>query len=386
MSTLAITNIGLLVSGNLIKGLIQADTVMVKDGIISQIGWAKDIDVQSADRIIDAQGSCVTPGLIDSHTHIVLGDWTPRQNMLGWIERYLHGGVTTQIGAGEGHLPGRPKDATSIKALAVLAYNSYKDYRPGGVKVHAGRIMMEPSLTEADYAEAASHGVWLAKCGLGGIGKPPAGAEHTRWAQKYGMSVLVHTGGASIPGNTPIGLDDLLQIRPDVVGHANGGPTGLTPEEVRKLVLETDMVLEMVQAGNVKRRVECVKYGYESNQLHRFIIGSDTPTGTGVITVGVIKTVAEISSLNGIPATMVLAMATGNTAKIYGLNCGLIEVGRDGDFMICDTPLGSVGKDALEAIEEGDIPGISMTIIDGQVTTQKSINTPPATRQAIVVK
>ena len=61
------------------------------------------------------------PGLIDSHVHPVAGDWTPRQNQLGWIDSCLHGGVTTMISAGEVHMPGRPKDVVGLKALAITA-------------------------------------------------------------------------------------------------------------------------------------------------------------------------------------------------------------------------------------------------------------------------
>jgi len=49
-----------------------------------------------------------------------------------------------------------------------------------------------------------------------------------------------------------------------------------------------------------------------------------------------------------------------------------------------DAPLGLVGRDAMEALQEGDIPGISAVIIDGEVLIRKSRNTPPATRMAIV--
>src|ERR1700753_3857034 len=105
-SKLVIRNIGLLLSGAMEKPILDADTIVAENGKITGIGRAKDIDAEGATTIIDANGTTVTPGLIDSHVHPVAGDWTPRQNQIGWIDSYLHGGVTTMISAGGGHMSG----------------------------------------------------------------------------------------------------------------------------------------------------------------------------------------------------------------------------------------------------------------------------------------
>ena len=106
---LVIRNIGLLLSGDLNQPILDADTIVAVDGRITAVGRAKDVDQSGAATIIDANGTTVAPGLIDSHVHPVFGDWTPRQKQLNWIDSYLHGGVTTMISAGEVHLPGRPQ-------------------------------------------------------------------------------------------------------------------------------------------------------------------------------------------------------------------------------------------------------------------------------------
>jgi len=67
------------------------------------------------------------------------------------------------------------------------------------------------------------------------------------------------------------------------------------------------------------------------------------------------------------------------------LDCGLIEVGRAADIVLLDRPQHSAGKTLLESVQLGDLPGISMTIIDGIVRTLRSRNTPPATTMAAVV-
>ncbi len=109
-----IRNIGLLLSGNLERPILDADTVVAVDGKITAIGKQKDIDSEGATLVIDAKGTTLAPGLIDSHVHPVAGDWTPRQNQIGWIDSYLHGGVTSMISAGEVHTPGRPKDVVGL--------------------------------------------------------------------------------------------------------------------------------------------------------------------------------------------------------------------------------------------------------------------------------
>jgi enamidase len=383
MSLLAITNIATLVSGDLESEILEADSVICENGIISRIG--RGLDVSNAEVVIDAQGTTVIPGLIDSHCHVVLGDYTPRQKTVGFLDSYVHGGITSVISPGEIHAPGRPKDAAGVKALAVAARACFLNFRPTGMKVHGGAIIIEPALSEKDIKEVAEEGgVWLAKYGVGSFRDPYDGEPHIRWAQKYGMKVMCHSGGASIPGVKPITADHLIKLRPDVCGHVNGGTTALTDAGVERLVRDTKMYLQVVQAGNLRKTLDIIQLAMDFDQFNRVIIGSDTPTGTGVIPLGVIKTVCEISSLSGLSPEKSLALATGNNARAYNLRCGVIAEGREADLVVLDAPWGSEATDALGAIARGDIPGISAVIIDGKVRTLRSRNTPAATRMAQV--
>src|ERR1700753_4179563 len=88
-SKLVIRNIGLLLSGAMEKPILDADTIVAENGKITGIGRARDIDAEGATTIIDANGTTVAPGLIDSHVHPVAGDWTARQNQLSWALRLL---------------------------------------------------------------------------------------------------------------------------------------------------------------------------------------------------------------------------------------------------------------------------------------------------------
>ncbi|MEO8630972.1 MAG: Enamidase, partial [Betaproteobacteria bacterium] len=223
---LVIKNIGLLLSGDIEQPIRDADTIVAIDGIIVAVGREKDCDTTHPDVLIDAKSTCVSPGLIDSHVHPVFGDWTPRQNQLGWIDSTLNGGVTTMISAGEVHLPGRPKDIVGLKALAITAQRAFANMRPSGVKVLAGAPVIEEGMVESDFADLAQAGVTL--LGEVGLGSVKAGAQARQmvaWARKYGIQSTIHTGGPSIPGSGLIDKDVVLEADADIIGHINGGHT-----------------------------------------------------------------------------------------------------------------------------------------------------------------
>src|ERR671935_2360901 len=195
-----IRNIGLVLSGELKTPILDADTVVVIDGLISRVGKERDLDCSGATTIINANGTTMAPGLIDSHVHPVAGDWTPRQNQIGWIESYLHGGVTTMISAGEVHMPGRPRDVVGLKAMAIFAQRAFWTLRPGGVKVHAGAPVNECEMVEDDFKELAAAGVkLLGEVGLGGVKDGPTARKMVAWARKYGIQSTIHTGGPATP-------------------------------------------------------------------------------------------------------------------------------------------------------------------------------------------
>ena len=387
MPKLMIKNIGTLVSGDISNPLLNADTLIIEGGLIQSIGNEKALNITEVDQVMDVGGMTVTPGLIDSHCHPVLGDFTPRQKMLDFIESSLHGGVTTAISAGEVHLPGRPKDVAGTKALAILAAKSFANARPSGVKVLGGSVILEPGLQEKDFEELAREGVRVvAEIGLGGVKSPKEAAPMVKWAKKYGMVVMMHTGGTSIPGSATVSADDVIATDPDIVSHINGGPTAVSFAEAEKLIRKTALILEIVHCGNSKMIVEVMRIVKEVKAYPRIIIGNDAPSGTGVIPLGILRVINFLASLCGVKAEEAIAMATGNTAKVYRLNRGVIGVGREADLVIMDAPMGSVGKDALSAIEAGDIPGIGAVLIDGQMKIGVSRNTPPPNRKIVISK
>lgn len=375
-------NIGTLFTGVLDRPVAEQDALLIEDGCIAALGTSADL--RDAERVVDVQGATVGPGLIDSHCHVVLGDYTPRQQTVGFLASYVHGGICQAISPGEIHAPGRPHDAAGVKALAVLAHRAWINYRPNGMKVHGGAIVIEPVLTAEDFREVAAEGVFLAKFGFGLYEDPVDGVSQVRDAQAAGIKVMCHSGGASIPGSKPITADALLALRPDVCGHINGGPTSLEDAGLRTIIDDTEMILQLVQAGNLASALRIIERVRERGQERRVIIGSDTPTGTGVMPLAVLKTMAELASLGGVSAPIVWAWASGVTAGVYALDSGTVEVGRPADLVVSDAPWGSLATDTAGALERGDIPGISAVLIDGRIRALRSRNTPAAARAVIV--
>ena len=383
---LVIRNIGLILSGALEKPILDADTIVATDGKISAIGRARDVDTEHATTSIDAGGCTLTPGLIDSHVHPVAGDWTPRQNQLGWIDSNLNGGVTTMISAGEVHSPGRPRDIIGLKALAISSQRMFANFRPSGVKVHAGAPCIEPDMSEQDFKDLADAGVTLlGEVGLGGVKDGPTARRMVAWARKYGIQSTIHTGGPSIPGSGLIDKDVVLEADTDVIGHINGGHTALPDSQIRCICEGCKRGLEIVHNGNERAALYTLRIASEMKELSRVILGTDAPAGSGVQPLGILRMVSMLSALGDIPAELAFCFATGNTARMRKLDCGLIEVGRSADFVLMDTAQHSAGPTLLESVRLGDLPGIGMVIIDGVIRCQRSRNTPPATRMPVMV-
>jgi enamidase len=384
---LVVKNIGLLLSGDLDRPILEADSIVTVGGKIKAVGRFAELDTDGAKTVVDAQGTVLAPGLIDSHVHPVAGDWTPRQNQLGWIDSTMHGGVTTMISAGEVHTPGRPRDIVGLKAMAVYAQRTFDAFRPNGVKIHAGAPVLEPGMTEVDFKELAASGVkLLGEVGLGGVKDGVTAKQMILWARKYGIQSTIHTGGPSIPGSGLIGADVVLEADTDVVGHINGGHTALPDQEIRCICEGCRRGLELVHNGNERAALYTLRTAREMGQLERVILGTDGPAGSGVQPLGIVRMISMLSSLGEVPAEIAFCFATGNTARMRELDCGLIEPGRAADFVFMDKAQHSAGKTFLDSIALGDLPGIGMVVIDGVVRSGRSRNTPPAEKIPVVVK
>lgn len=386
MSKLVIKNIGQILSGKIEDPIFDGDCMVAVDGKITEWGKAGDLDLDGAETVVDANGVTLAPGLIDSHVHPVVGDYTPRQQQLHWIDSTLHGGVTTLISAGEVHMPGRPKDVVGLKAMAIASQRWYENFRPSGVKVHAGAPVIEHGMVEEDFKELAAAGVTLlGEVGLGTVKDGKTAQQMVSWARKYGMQSTIHTGGPSIPGSGLIDADMVLETGTDVVGHINGGHSALPDDQIICLCENCKAALEIVHNGNERAALLTLNTARELDKLDQVILGTDGPAGSGVQPLGILRMIAMLSSLGNVPAEIAFCFGTGNTARRRKLDTGLIEVGKCADFVLMDQAQHAPGKTMLESVQLGNLPGVGMTVIDGEVRTARSRNTPPANRLPEVV-
>jgi imidazolonepropionase-like amidohydrolase len=385
MASILIKNIGTLVTGKLESPLRQANSMFIQQGVIQAIGNGLK---NAADQTIDANGISAIPGLIDSHSHPSIGEYTPAQNSLSWITNYMHGGVTALISAGELHLPGLPlpPDARTALSVAIVTKKCYDNLRPSGVKVHAGTLLLVPGLTEKDFDEIQSLGIKLVKFIFYDYSLLPNGEanRYVEWAHARGIKVKIHSGGVSRSGVSQVaGFDMVQKIRPDIIGHITGGPIPMAEEDMIRIANETECFMEICTSGNYRLALSLARVVKAKNLHHRVLIGTDTPGGTGIVPRGILREIAFLSSVGEIEPEKAICMATGNVGRAHDLNIGMLEEGRPADVVLLHKITGSVSKDALDSFRKGDLPGISYVIIDGVVQVAgRSQQTPPPERSA----
>jgi len=103
MTSTLITNIGQLVTNDPTHdgtklGLINDAALLIEDGVIAWAGANSQAPTKHIKTHIDAEGMCVLPGYVDSHTHMIFaGDRSNefRARMLG--ESYTAGGIASTV-------------------------------------------------------------------------------------------------------------------------------------------------------------------------------------------------------------------------------------------------------------------------------------------------
>ena len=387
MSKTLIRNIGTMYSGDIYRPVLNRDSLIIENGKIAAIG--EGLAAPAGAEVIDAMGTTVMPGLLDSHCHVVLGEWTPRQTALGWIDNYVRAGVTGLVSAGETHIPGKPKDAAGQKAMATLSFKTYNNLRPSGMKVYAGAFILMADTTEEDFRELAELGIThTGEIGLGSANRVHNTKHMIDWGHKYGLKFLCHSGSTYLYGSAVMDPDTVVGLNPDVICHVTYAD--LSAETIERFFRDTGASIEFcrTQCPNLKNTVEVVNKARERNELHRLMLGNDAPSGLGVFPRGIWEMVCLLSGTAKLPPPQAVACATGNTARAIGLkDVGTLAEGKCADLIICDAPLGGTGDDAGASIAEGTVPGVSMVLIDGAVMHEgAAVNTAPPKREAVRIQ
>jgi enamidase len=379
-----VRGIGTLISGDVRRPLLDAQSIYIEDGRIAAIGEERDADI-----VIDARGASVAPGLWDSHHHPYFGDYSPRQEAAGTVTRMVRAGTTSLVSAGAGHQPGmylpsanlpnvqavranighdpsRARDARGSKALAIAMHQSWLDYRPMGVKVYAGTVLAEDGFTRDDFVDLAENGVRMLKF-LRPVTRMSDAIQYRAWAAETGMLVMTHTGNRPVTKDVTDIARSLREVHPDIAGHINGGPTPAPRDAIDWFVEESGSFLDVVFIGNMRVAVDVLRRILERDEPERILIGSDLPGGTGIVPTAVLRTVQLLHQFTDVPVATLLCMATGNTARANRLPGGLIAVGEPADLVIWDAADGSETDSFLESLEHGDRPYPGLVMIDGEI-------------------
>ena len=385
---LILHNIGEAFTGNLDAPILDIDSVVIDAGRITSFDAGA---VSNPDAIIDCKGMAVAPGLVDTHIHPTIGDYGAKQQSIGYLERMVHGAVTRVMSAGEVHVPGRT-GAEAAFGIALAAFHSFKTFQPLGMKVHGGAMLLEKDteFSHIDRAYAAGMRI-IGEVGIGSLKDPARSGELSMYARELGMTVHMHCGCTSDRGpggdaHPYFSAEDVLTVRPSIASHANTFAS-LSDEDIDLLCGDDGPPhVEIVQAGGARKMLRVVERLVERAALDRLIIGTDTPTGYGVTSLGILKTIGDICSLGGVAPAVGWAIASGQGARAFGVKGNEIAIGATADLVVIDVSLGSREETVSAALAEGEFPGVALVITDGQVRVNGSLCTLRAKRIAAIEK
>ena len=381
---LVLHNIGQVLTGVLEEPTLDAETIVVDGGRIVSFDSGA---ASTADIVVDCKGMTVAPGLVDTHMHPTQGDYAPKQQSAGYLERMMHGAVTRAISAGEVHTPGR-SGAESALGIALGAFHSFERHRPAGIRVHGGAMLLEKDTDFSHIDRAYEAGMRIiGEIGVGSLKDPVRAGELSAHARQLGMTVHMHCGCTSDRGpggdeHPYFSAEDVLEAGPSIASHANTFAS-LSDDDIDMLCGEEGPpFVEVVQAGGTKPMLRVVQGLVDRGELHRLLIGTDTPTGYGVTSLGILKTIGDICSLGGVEPEKAWAVASGQGAKAFGSDGNVIAAGAVADLVVMDASLGSVCDTATDAIAAGEFPGVAVVITDGVVRVRGSLCTLRARRVA----
>lgn len=379
-------NCGRIVTGELAAPTAEADTIIVEDQTIEFVGFRSQADINLDDLIVDVCGNWVIPGLVDAHSHPVIGDYTPRQETSGWTQKAVDGGVTTLISAGEVHWPNRTKDGDEATAVAAAAYLTSRKRQPRASRVMGGALMLDRGVSTTHIDALDNVGVdKLGEIGLGSEKDINAIIELVDHAKKKGWVAPLHFGGASVPGSSVVDADYAFEVKPTVISHINGGPTARSIEEALSLVLESDFNIEVVFAGNQEVARSVIAELERTGELSRLQFGTDTPSGTGVAPIAMLRLITECASWTHVPVEQLICCASGETFKKYNrAGQGLVRAGSPADLVVLSQPQGGSRPSVFDSMHAGNVPSVALAMIDGHIERIGSKVTPPPEIEVII--
>jgi enamidase len=379
MSDALIVNIGAAATGVVDDPEGDFDQILIRDGHIAALGSGFDSDGLT---VIDAAGLTAIPGLIDSHVHPIVGDVSVIPRGAGWLDEYLNGGMTSCISSGELTIPGfgatgvDPRFCVSVAIATAQLYAALGD----APRVYAGTVLAVPGMTREDLESVADAGGRCLKYIYYPFDRadPDEVARYRTWAAELQLVTRIHAGGTSFRGGSvAVGRDVLELVAPDIVCHLNGGPIPMSDEDTRFVVESSGSAFEIIMGGNLRLARDIVEWAGSAGALHRLLCGTDTPGGSGITPRAMLQLLALMAGSCGLSPATAVGAATGNVARVHGLNTGRLEVGRVADVVLIGGVRGSRHSSAWDALRAGEIPGVGAVLCRGSVVAMPARLTPP---------
>ncbi len=239
------------------KTFLEKASVIVQDGFVSEIQQVQYIPYNAyADRVIDAKGGLIIPGLINIHSHgVSLGPFLPsawkeisKERILFNLNTHLLQGTTTIL-SGDGFA--LPSDVEAIDKIHPVNVKGATLHTPKNLR--AAEVTGGDGLDERHRKLTAEEAVASGAVVLGEVGSPGA---------VYGTMEKSRRVGKTVSTEQARSLDDAVlkgneaEIRKALV---EAGLEGMTTEEARTLVQETTVAKVKACRDAVREAVSYVR-------------------------------------------------------------------------------------------------------------------------------
>ena len=321
MSKTLIHNIGTILSGAFKNPILAGDTVCTDGDKIVFIGNRADAPALDYTLDIDANGLTLCPGIIDAHAHPPLANYLEAYKAYDWVDNYAGAGITSLVSLG-GH----------------------------------------------NFARAAGEEAALL----------------VAMAKAHGFVTTLHCAAPCTADGVAYTYEEIERIAPDVLTAVNGDPTPLDDETIKKLVQSGKYWFDCLSNGSEPQLIKIARWAAEAGTADRMLFGTNVPSMSGFSPMGLWIQMAAIAQNTDLAPEKVFAMASGNVARCYGLDHGVIADGMTADFLMTST--GSIMPDMLGTLGFGRVPSVAGTFINGAPALAKCKNMAPPKKKPVYTK
>ena len=375
--------------GRVVDAAAQIDKiadVYLDDGVIQKVGEkleAKDKD----DKIIDAKGLVVMPGLVDLHVHFRDPGQTEKEDIETGSHAAARGGVTTAVAM--------PNTTPVIDSPDRANYVKNKAAQVSAIHVLQAGAMTKGELGEelSDIAGMAAAGVPVLSEDGKSVMKASLCKQAMEEAVKAGLPIFDHCEDMSLRGNGCMNEDENAK-RLGLPGICNSTEDTIAARD-SLLAIETGAKLHLCHCSTkgVAIMMKMLKAeGIENVTAevcpHHFILTSDDieRDDPNYKMNPPLRTRKDVEALIALVETGILTLSqlvekmSYNPAQILNLPCGTLQKGHPADVIIADIKnpytihkADFVSKGKNTPFEGKEVKGkILYTICDGKIVYKDS--------------